>query len=77
MKSAPGDSHAIRKVKKAFTAPLTNRFQPDPTGLAVQANLVDPRFRKLTLSAHERKEDADHLKAQLQHGHAASAITES
>ena len=48
MKSAPGDSHAIRKVKKAFTAELTNRFQLDPAGLAVRASLVDPRFRKLT-----------------------------
>ena len=48
MKSALGDSHAIYKVKKALTAQLTNRFQPDPTGLAVQASLVDPRFRKLT-----------------------------
>ena len=29
------------------------------------------------LSAHERKEAADHLQTQLQHSHAASALTDS
>ena len=53
-------------MKEEFKCQISPRFSPEPKGLAVQASVRDPRFRKLTfLNEHERTSAVEHLKATI------------